>query len=130
MTEQVVMEGQHADLRWQIRVAEDGQGLMTMLHVHRGTDLLAASGFGGPALYPGQLVNEWRGRTDGLPYFVLVRTHVSVSAVRAVTDRGVEVSVPLSPVLPDYQLRFGAAALPVGHAPGRLRVETPSGIEG
>lgn len=48
---------------------------------------------GGPKLSPGKLVNEWRGRTDGLPYFVMVRTDPTVQRVVAVTERGSEVEL-------------------------------------
>jgi hypothetical protein len=42
---------------------------MTMLHGFEGTKRVIGSGFGGPALYPGQLVHEWRGRTNQWPVF-------------------------------------------------------------
>src|SRR5450759_4847440 len=43
------------------------------LELFDGDRRVAWQGFGGPALYPGQRVHEWRGRTDDLPYFVIAR---------------------------------------------------------
>ncbi len=79
--EVVVLVGAHQDLTWQVVVSGADPGLMTMLHVCCGGTTVQASGFGGPSLCPGELVNEWRGRTDDLPYFVTARTAPSVTGV-------------------------------------------------
>ena len=41
----------------------------------------------------GRKVNEWRGRTDDLPYFVMARAALEVSRLVAVTDRGTRVEL-------------------------------------
>lgn len=123
----VVLEGRHGDLTWQVRANGDDRAFMTMLHVYRDRRQVAASGMAGPKLYPGGLVNEWRGRTDELPYFVMVRADPAVERVVAVTKQGSEVELALSPVVTLYGLRFGAAGLPDGEHPGRLQVVTGTG---
>jgi hypothetical protein len=94
-----------------------------MLHIYRGGQQLAASGFDGRKLYPGSVVNEWRGKTDDLPCFVMARTAPIVDRVIATTDRGSDVVLAMSPVIERFGLRFAAAALPEGEQPGSLRAE-------
>jgi hypothetical protein len=112
------------DLRWVV-VAGGGDGdFSTMLRVYRdGRLVVAGSGFGGPKLYPGSVLNEWRGRTGDLPYFVMARTSPDVDRVVATTDRGSEIALALSPPVERFGLRFAAAALPPGEQPGSLRAE-------
>ena len=126
----VVLTGEHNGLDWKVVATwgprtdrfEDRE-LMTMLHGFKGTKRVIGSGFGGPALYPGQLVHEWRGRTDQWPYFVMARADPTVDRIVAVTDRGTEVELSLSAVVPQFGLRFAAAGLPTGEAPNRLIIE-------
>jgi hypothetical protein len=112
-------------LSWVV-VCEDGKNdeLYTFLRVYSGNELLVAgSGFGGPKLYPGQIMNEWRGRTDDLPYFVMARTRPDVERVVAITDLGLEVELTLSEPVERYGMRFAAAGIPSGHMPMQLRAE-------
>lgn len=125
--EVVVLEGRHGDLSWQIKVSGDEPDFLTMLHVYQGKRLLAASGMSGPKLYPGEVINEWRGRADDLPYFVMVRADPVVERVVEVTERGAEFELAMSPVIAACGLRFAAAGLPEGDAPCRLRVTTDGG---
>ena len=110
-------------LRWVVVVQGDEHELSTMLHVYDGDRLLAGSGFGGPPLYGGSLMNEYRGRTDDLPWFVMARTAPVVDRVVATTDGGSEITLELSPPIVPFGLRFALAALPAGEAPGSIRVE-------
>jgi hypothetical protein len=110
-------------LRWVVITWGGDEDLYTMLHVYRGDQQVAGSGFGGPKLYPGQVMNEWRGQSDGLPYFVMARTAPDVDRVVATTDRGTEVVLALSPPVERFGLRFAAAALPEGERPGSIRAE-------
>jgi hypothetical protein len=110
-------------LRWVVVVQGDEHELSTMLHVYDGDRLLAGSGFGGPPLYGGSLMNEYRGCTDDLPWFVMARTAPVVDRVVATTDRGSEITLELSPPIDRFGLRFALAALPAGEAPGSIRVE-------
>jgi hypothetical protein len=112
------------DLRWVVVADGDDADLGTMLQVYRDGRLVKRSGFGGPALYGDAVFNEWRGRSDGLPYFVMARTLPIVDRVVATTDLGTEVVLTLSPVIERWELRFAAAALPEGEGPGSLRAES------
>lgn len=119
-----VLAGRVGDeLRWVVIADGNDEDLSTMLYVYRGNRRVAGSGFGGPKLYGGSLVNEWRGKTDDLPYFVMARTSPVVDRVIATTDHGSEITLALSPPIERFGLRFAAAALPEGEQPGRLRVE-------
>lgn len=115
-------------LRWVVTVHGDDRDLYTWLHVYEGDRLLAGSGFGGPSLYDGSLMNEYRGRTDDLPWFVMARTAPVVDRVVATTDGGSEVTLDLSPAIDRFGLRFAAAALPAGEGPFSLRIENNGSV--
>ena len=110
-------------LRWVVTVQGDENELFTMLHVYDGDRRLAGSAFGGPPLYDGSLMNEYRGRTDDLPWFVMARTAPVVDRVIATTDGGTEITLELSPPIDRFGLRFAVAALPTGQEPGSIRAE-------
>lgn len=125
---EVVLEGAHADMTWQIRASGDAADLSTMLYLYRGEQMLEGSGMGGPSLEPGELIAHSRGYSDRTPWHILVRTDPSVTFVVATTRRGAKVPVSLSPVVQPYGLRFGVALLPAGDGPGSLAVETADGV--
>jgi hypothetical protein len=111
-------------LRWQVLCSGDDQDLYTRLRVYSGDQcVVPGSGFGGPGLPRGSVMNEWRGRRDDLPYFVMARTLPAVTRVVATTDRGTDVVLDLSEPVERFGLRFAAAALPPGHLPGSIRAE-------
>jgi hypothetical protein len=111
-------------LRWVVVCAGDSEDLYTLLRVYdKDTVVAAGSGFGGPPLWPGSVMNEWRGQKDDLPYFVMARTEPAVTRVVATTDQGLDVELSLSEPVERFGLRFAAAALPDGHAPLRIRAE-------
>lgn len=119
-----VLAGTHGPLRWQVWAAGTPEHLMTMLRVFDGDRIVVAgSGFSAPALYSDRKVNEWRGRTDDLPYFLMARTAPEVSRLAAVTDHGTHVELVLGGVDARFGLRFAAAGLPDGEGPGVLLVE-------
>lgn len=119
-----VLSGTAEDgLRWAVLVSGDDTDLLTMLHVYRGGRQVAGSGFGGRALHPGSVLNEWRGQSDDLPFFVMARTAPAVDRVVATTAQGTEVALSLSPPVDRFRLRFAAAALPPGERPGSIRAE-------
>jgi hypothetical protein len=118
-----VLAGMAGDLRWTLLADGTDDEFSTMLYVYRGSKLLAGSGFGGPKLYPGSLMNQWRGRTDDLPYFVMARVSPIIDRVVATTDTGQEITLQLSPVIDQFALRFAAAAMPGGSEPASIRVE-------
>jgi len=112
------------DLRFVVVAYGNDEDLYTLLRVFRGErTLVAGSGFGGAALPPGSVLAEWRGQTEGLPFFVMARTSPAVDRVVATTDRGTEVTLALSPLVERFGLRFAAAALPDGERPAGLRAE-------
>ncbi len=106
----------------------DGAEFSTMLHVFRGEELLAGSGFMAPRLAEGSVFDEWRGQSDDLPFFVMARTEPTVDRVVATTDRGAEVVLSLSPVIEAFGMRFGASALPAGERPWTIRAEVAGEI--
>lgn len=110
-------------LRWVVVTAGTDQDLYTMLNVYQGDHLVGGSGFGGPKLYPGSVMNEWRGQRGDLPWFVMARTAPEVDRVVATTSRGTEIVLAISPLVARFGLRFAAAALPAGDWPGGLRAE-------
>jgi hypothetical protein len=110
-------------LRWVVAVSGDDDDLLTMLQIYRDGQQVAGSGFGGPGLYPGSVINEWRGQTDDLPFFVMARTAPIVDRVIATTGRGSEIVLELSPLVERFGLRFAAAALPPGEQPASIRAE-------
>ncbi len=120
-----VLEGSaQGGLRWLVVAYGNREDLYTMLRVYSGAELVVpGSGFGGPPLYPDSVLNEWRGRTDDLPYFVMARTVPEADRVVATTDRGAEVVLALSAPVEQFGVRFAAAALPAGHTPGSIRAE-------
>ena len=116
-------------LRWEVVCSGDDEDLYTILRVYsRDERLVAGSGFGGPKLQPGSVISEWRGRTDGLPYFVMARTAPAVTQVVAATDRGTDVVLELSEPVDPFGLRFAAAALPPGHKPATIRAERDGAV--
>lgn len=120
-----VLTGRYGDLSWSVLVSGDDEDLLTMIQVHRGSRcVVAGSGFAGPRLRAGEFLTEWRGRTDDCPYFVMTRSDPRVDRIVAVTDRGTEVQLAMSAVIPRFRLRFAAAALPDGEAPAWLRAES------
>jgi hypothetical protein len=116
------------DLRWVVVVEGDDEELSTILRVYRGDRQVAGSGFGGPGLSGDSVLNEWRGKTDNLPYFVMARTSPIVDRVVATTDRGSEIALALSPPFERFGLRFAAAALPAGELPGSVRAECEGSV--
>jgi hypothetical protein len=94
-----------------------------MLQVFRGEPKVADAGFGGPGLYPGSVINEWRGQADDLPFFVMARVSPNVDRVIATTAKGTEIVLAMSPPVERFGLRFAAAALPPGERPGSIRAE-------
>ena len=111
------------DLRWVVVADGDDDDLVTMLDIYRGGQQVAGSGFRGPKLHGDSLINEWRGQTDNLPYFVIARVSPAVDRVVATTDRGSQIPLSLSPVIEQFGLRFAAAAMPAGEQPASLRIE-------
>lgn len=117
---ELVLTGSAGDIAWDVYVDGTLKNLYTFLRARSGSVTVLHAGFGGPALYGDDLVNEWRGREDDGPYFILARVHPSVTGLTAVTSRRSEVNLPLSQPHPTWNLRFAAGPLPLGHEPSEL----------
>jgi len=103
----VVLTGEHNDLDWKVVATwgprpdpVKGRELMTMLQGFKETKRVIWSGFGRPAIFPGQQIHDWRGRTDQWPYIVMASAYPTMDRIVAVTDRGTEVELSLSTVVP------------------------------
>ena len=119
-----VLSGRGRRLRWVVVTSGTDEDLYTMLNVYSGDQLLAGAEFGGPKLYPGSVMNEWRGQRDDLPWFVMARTDPVVDRVVATTAGGTNVVLAMSPLVAQFGLRFAAAALRPGAA-RRVAGRTP-----
>ena len=120
---EVVLSGSHGALHWRVRVFVRDDDLMTMLDVFDGPTLVACSGFGGTALPAGSRINYWYGKTDDLPTFAMARTDPTVSRVTLQTDRGRQIDLKMSDVIPAFALRFAAGALPDQERPVEFLVD-------
>ena len=92
-------------------------GLFTFVRRTAPTGRSARSGMGGPKLYGDDVVNVWAGRSDGTPPFILLRGLPAVEEATVLTTAGATLTVTLSPVIEEFGLRFGAAALLEGDPP-------------
>ena len=142
---EVVFEGVHADMTWQVRAHGDHVDLHSMLHLYRGGKVLAGSGMGGPPLplgglitamrsyrplTPGESVDAMSGDGDRAPAHVLVRAHPDVIAVVVTTERNQRVPMVLSGVVQPWGLCFAVAILGQGDTTGGLSVYTADGEVG
>lgn len=111
----VVLSGETPDgYRWSVSASYEGPNdLLTLLTVER-NDQRSTAGFGGTPLYGDDVINSWSGQRTGTPAFVMVRAAPVVSAIEAVDVGGHSYSIPLSPVVPEFGLRFGALRIPDG----------------
>lgn len=71
----------------------------------------STSGFRGPKLYPGELINYWVGKAVGTPVFVVVRADPKVVRCAVVCSSRARYAIEMSDEIPEFGLRFGA--LPV-----------------
>jgi hypothetical protein len=122
----VVLTASATPFEWQVLAAGTSAWMSTMLVVRTEGRVVLNAGFEGPALYAGDVVNEWRGRETGTPFFVLARLHRSIVGVTAISHQGLAVPVPISSLHPGFGLRFAAAPLPDGHEPGELHLSRES----
>ena len=122
-----VLAGESGGVQWAVTAGPDpAGGLYTFVTRTRG-QARATSGMGGPALYPGQLINTWIGQADGTPPFVLVRAAPEVDRVTVVLASGDRRELALSSVIDKFGLRFGATPLTEEDPPERIEVSQPGG---
>jgi hypothetical protein len=100
------------DLAWEVTAGDlDGPAgadeFLTLISRSQG-GITATSGFRGPKLHPGDLINYWVGKAAGTPVFVVVRAHPRVERVAIVCRSRAKYSLGMSPEVPEFGLRFGA----------------------
>ncbi|MFI6469870.1 hypothetical protein ACIBL5_06345 [Streptomyces sp. NPDC050516] len=112
-----VHTGRHGNTRWVMTAGEAGEYFATFLKVY-GPDgeVRGETGFAGERLYPGNPLRASWGGSDSTPVFVKARTAPEIDQVIVETDQNEHIDLDLSDVVAEFDLRFGAAALPAGHS--------------
>ena len=119
---------QSAGLHWAVRASLDEAGLLTTLVTRTGQGGTVTFRVPDPAPRGRQLVSMWIDRNPGTPAFLLLHTTPDVVRASAVLAGGGRRSVPLSPVIEDFRIRFGAVPLP--NEDPLAGVEIRSGLQG
>lgn len=101
------------DLAWQVTAGEvpgieGDDDFLTLISRSQGGHR-ATSGFRGPKLHPGDLINYWVGKAIGTPVFVVVRADPKVDQVAIICLSRARYSLDLTDEVPQFGLRFGAA---------------------
>lgn len=85
----VVAEGDASgDERWYLRAGGSAEDYYTMLETVHPDERRDEGGMGGPALYPGELLNPYTGRADQGPLRVIVRADRRVRRLRLQSEMG------------------------------------------
>ena len=111
----LVAAAQSAGLHWAVRAGLDRAGLLTTVVTRTGQGGTVTFRVPDPAPRGGQLVSMWIDRNPGTPRtpaFLLLHTTPDVVRASAVLASGGRRHVPLSPVIEDFWIRFGAVPLP------------------
>lgn len=112
----VVAEGTDNGLSWVIWARRDEPrpgDLFSMIRVcDEAGRILHAGGVGGPALYPGHLLNVTTGGSDEGPRVLLARVHTSVRRMRVHAEDGSQRDVALYDCTAVPEVRFACALLP------------------
>ena len=117
----VIAEGTYGEgvswLIWAIRSPSDGSPgvgeLMSMIRITDPDDrILHEGGSGGPALYPGKLMNVGTGGDDEGPYALLARVHPDIRRVElTIADREI-MNVPVYDSADFQEVCFAALLVP------------------
>lgn len=118
----VIAEGSYGDgLSWLIWAQRqplhgaqlDTDELMSMIRVTSADGrVLHEGGAGGPALYPGDLMNVSTGGSDEGPYCLLARVHPGIRRVELATAAGKSLDVPVYDSTDFPEVRFAALLVP------------------
>jgi hypothetical protein len=119
---------QSAGLHWAVRASLDEAGLLTTVVTRTGQGGTVTFRVPDPAARGRQLVSMWIDRNPGTPALLLLHTTPDVVRASAVLAGGGRRSVPLSPVIEDFRIRFGAVPLP--DEDPLAGVEIRSGLQG
>ena len=119
---QVIAEGTSGDgLSWVIwarrQLSGDAQSgadeVLSMIRVTSADGrVLHEGGGGGPALYPGQLMNVSTGGSDEGPYCLLARVHPDIERVELVTAAGEIMHMPVYDSADFPEVRFATLLVP------------------
>jgi hypothetical protein len=120
---QVIAEGTYGSgLSWLIWAQWQSSGdaqlgaedeLLSMIRIISADGrVLHEGGSGGPALYPGQLMNVSTGGSDEGPYCLLARVHPDIGRVELVTAAGEVMHVPVYDSARFLDVRFAALLVP------------------
>ena len=119
---------QSAGLHWAVRASLDEAGRLTTVVTRTGRGGNVTFRVLDPAPRGQQLVSMWIERNPGTPAFLLLHTAPDVVCASAVLAGGGRRSVPLSPVIEEFRIRFGAVPLP--NEDPLASVEIRSGLQG
>jgi len=118
----VIAEGSYGDgLSWLIWAQRQPSGgaqrgadeLMSTIRVTSADGrVLHEGGAGGPALYPGDLMNVSTGGGDEGPYCLLARVHPGIRRVELATAAGESLDVPVYDSADFPEVRFAALLVP------------------
>jgi hypothetical protein len=118
----VIAEGGYGDgLSWLIWARRqplhgaqpDTNELMSMIRVTSADGrVMHEGGAGGPALYPGDLMNVSTGGSDEGPYCLLARVHPGIRRVELATAAGQSLDVPVYDSTDFPEVRFAALLVP------------------
>lgn len=109
--------------QWVVEAGGTDDNFSTILSVYRDDRLVTGAGMAGTRLPANGMLNARYGVTNGEPYSEVIRVHPSVDSVVITTHHGTQVAAVLSDPYPEFGLRFGAAFLPRGEAPVKIRAE-------
>ena len=127
-TPRLMAAAQSAGLHWAVRASLDEAGLLTTVVTRTGQGGTVTFRVPDPAPRGQQLVSMWIDRNPGTPAFLLLHTTPDVVRAAAVLAGGGRRSVPLSPVIEEFRIRFGAVPLP--NEDPLASVEIRSGLQG
>jgi hypothetical protein len=107
----VLQRTESDQLRWRVLAGwtDDGH-LMTQVFIDGCDNITPIGGFGGPAVWEGELINYWYGQAEHTPTFVVIRARSEVRRV-LMTGAGPAAEIPLSDVMPAFGVRFGGHRL-------------------
>jgi len=110
-------------LRWRVLAGwtDDGH-LMTQVYVDGSDGVKPIGGFGGPAVWEGELINYWYGQAEHSPTFVVIRARSEVHRV-TMTGGGPAAEIALSDVMPAFGVRFGGRRLKPDQNPKDIKLD-------
>lgn len=99
--------------KWILRAgpAEEEFGTFLAAYDSAGS-VVSESGFMGPKLYPGRLINTWDGQTDKGPHFVIARSSPRITRIVVTVDGGISLDLDMSLPFEGFDMRFAVGVFP------------------